>query len=175
MKRYAERPEITVVPMAVADKPGDRTLYVNEFDATNSLLPRPSAARRYYPRTAGPKTTIQVAATTIDEFVSKHGAESVHILKLDIQGGELMALQGATRTLRDGQLPLVYTETQFVPHYEGNPLLAEVWTYLAGFGYTLFDIYDLHRATNGQLRYGDALFISESLREGVVDQYGEEP
>jgi len=145
------------------------------MEATNSLLPRPRTARRYYPKSAGPKSIIKVEVTTIDEFVDSEGSDSIDVLKLDIQGGELMAFQGAAKALRENHVRLIFTETMFVPHYEGNPLFYELWAFLADFGYTLLDFYRLKKAANGQLRFGDALFINRELRDVVVDKSPAEP
>ena len=174
-RRFARDPAVRVVPRAVADAPGHTTLYVNESPATNSLLPRPRESRRYYPSYAGPRTTIEVEVTAVDAFVAAEGIEEVGVLKLDIQGGEVLALRGARRLLESGRLPIVYTEAMFVPHYEGGPLFHELWAELARYGYSLFDLYDLHRATNGQLRYADALFVSAALRSEGIDRQPEEP
>ncbi len=37
------------------------------------------------------------------------------------------------------------------------------------------DVYDLHRASNGQIRYGDALFVNDAVRSDVIDAFTEEP
>ena len=163
------------MPKAVAKENGTATFYVNKFDPTNSLLPRPNSDRRYYPKTAGHKETIEVEVITLDEFLKSNHIPVIDILKFDIQGGELNALHGAESLLKAGNTPLIYTEIMFIPHYEGAPLFHEIWSFLSRFGYSLFDIYDLHRATNGQLRYGDALFVSESVRNDVINKYSEEP
>ena len=42
--------------------------------------------------------TVSVPSTTLDEVTS--GLEHVHVLKMDLEGAELMALKGAGRTLR---------------------------------------------------------------------------
>lgn len=173
-QKHAEDKGIKLVEAAVADQPGKRSFYVNAFDPTNSLLPRASSTRRYYAKGAGPKTTIEVDVITLNDFAAKEKVVNLSILKLDIQGGELMALKGASKLLQGGAIPLVYTEIMFVPHYEGAPLFHEVWAYLAQFGYTLFDIYDLAHASNGQLRYGDALFVSPATR-AMIDSSPEEP
>jgi FkbM family methyltransferase len=164
---------VKVFPLAVSDQVGTATLYVNHFDPTHSLLPRPSSQRRYYPRYAGPKTTIEVEVTCIDTFAAQNDIKEIDILKLDIQGGELNALRGALQALQS--VPLVYLEIAFVPHYENAPLLYETWKFLADLDYSLFNIYDLYTASNGQLRYGDALFIHKHVRDGVVDRFPDEP
>lgn len=174
-KQFHDDQKIHVVPKAVAREKGVATFYVNEFDPTNSLFPRPASDRRYYPKSAGPKETIEVEVISLDEFLRSNNVSAVEILKMDIQGGELNALRGAESLLRAGGASLIFTEIAFIPHYEGAPLFHEVWSFLSKFDYSLFDIYDLHRATNGQLRYGDALFVSNSMRNHVVNEYSEEP
>jgi hypothetical protein len=161
--------------MAVTNENGNKTFYLNDADATHSLLPRSVSGRRYYPRSAGPKGNIEVQTTTLDEFVAVHRISATDILKFDIQGGELMAMHGAQALLQSGQVALIYTEAFFIPHYEGAPLFYEVWSFLAGFGYSPFGMYKIHRATNGQIRYGDVLFVSESMRKDVINKFPEEP
>ncbi len=174
-KRHSDDRKIHLVPKAVGYQPGTATFYVNAFDATNSLLRRPTSDRRYYPKSAGPKEAIEVDVVDLAGFVRTNNISTIDVLKLDIQGGELDALRGAEPLFEAGSISVVYTEIMFVPHYEGAPLFHEVWSFLSNFGYSLFDIYDLHRATNGQLRYGDAIFVSESVRNSVIDEYPEEP
>jgi FkbM family methyltransferase len=174
-KQFSDDRKIHIVPRAVAQQNGTATFYVNEFDATNSLLPRPVNDRRYYPKSAGPKETIEVEVINLDDFLKENSISMIDILKFDIQGGELSALRGAESLLKAGSTPLIFTEIMFAPHYEGAPLFHEIWSFLSRFGYSLFDIYSLHRAANGQLRYGDALFVSEYARNNVINKYPEEP
>jgi FkbM family methyltransferase len=170
-KTFRNDSKTKVIPMAVSDHEGDRTLYINEIDATNSLLPVAATPRRYLPGKGGSKASIQVSATSIDQFMKSQGMDAVHILKMDIQGGELAALKGAETALKRNRVHLIYTEIMFVPHYENQPLLNDIWDFLSGYGYSLFDIYYLHRANNGQLRYADALFVSTDVRKNVIDTH----
>jgi FkbM family methyltransferase len=174
-KKFANDDKVHIVPKAVAEESGRRAFYANEFDATNSLLPRPAFDRRYYPQKAGPKDVMEVEVTALDGFATVNGVSEIDILKLDIQGGELMGLHGAKALLQTGCISLIYTEIAFIPHYEGAPLFHEIWSFLVDFGYSLFDIFDIHRATNGQIRYGNALFVGESVRSNVIDKYPAEP
>ena len=173
-KNFRDDSKTRIIPLAVADQSGQRTLYINEIGATNSLLPAATTSRRYLPGKGETKASIQVNATSIDEFMENHRVGAIHILKMDIQGGELSALKGAEIAFKENQIPIVYTEVMFVPHYENQPLLNDIWDFLARFGYTLFDIYYLQRANNGQLRYADALFVSADVRKSVIDTHLEE-
>jgi FkbM family methyltransferase len=174
-QRHQNDPSIEIIPLAVSNTPGTRTFYVNGFDAAHSLLPRPKKGRRYYPKHAGPDATIEVQVTTVDEFVRQRNLERVDVLKLDIQGGELMALHGAVDTINHKGVGLIYTEILFVELYADNPLFHEICAFLASLGFSLFSLYHLRTASNGQLRFGDALFVSREIRQKVIDRYEEEP
>jgi len=173
--RFSSDPSVHIYESAVSDVNGKKTFFVNENDATSSLLPRTKDERRYYSKTADSLCTIDVDALTIDEILQKNGIDQIDILKFDIQGGELLALRGAEKALQESRVSVIYTETLFVPHYEKNPLLLDLWKYLDQYSYTFFDIYDLYRATNGQLRFADTLFINKDTRSRVLDTYKEEP
>jgi FkbM family methyltransferase len=175
LKEICNDPNTTIIASAVADRSGQRMLHINEIDQTNSLLPEATTSRRYLPKQAFTKTIIQADVTSIDEFIRNYPVKTVDVLKMDIQGGELMALKGAAETLKEKQISVIFTETMFIPLYEKQPLLHEIWNFLGQFGYTLFDLYGLHRAINGQLRYGDALFVNEDVRRRVIDRYPQEP
>jgi FkbM family methyltransferase len=121
--RFSSDPSIHVYECAVSDVNGKKTFYVNDNDATSSLLPRTKGERRYYSKKAGSRCTVEVDVLTIDEILQQNGIDHIDILKFDIQGGELMALRGAEKTLQESRVSVIYTETLFVPHYEKNPYL----------------------------------------------------
>jgi len=173
--RFSSDPSVHIYECAVSDVCGKKTFYVNDNDATNSLLPRTKDGRRYFSKAADSRCTVEVDALTIDQILEENDIKHIDILKFDIQGGELMALRGAQKALMESRMSMIYTETLFVPHYEKNPLLLDLWKYLDQYKYTFFDIYDLYRATNGQLRFADTLFISNETRSRVLDSYKEEP
>ena len=74
-----------------------------------------------------------------------------------------------TGLLRRRAVGLIYTEASFVPHHRGGPLFHEVAGLLAGYGYGLYNIYNLVRAGNGQLRLAEALFVSPGIRRRALD------
>lgn len=161
----ARHPHAHVYPLAISDSIGDRTFYVNTtYHATNSLLPRPTSGMRYYPEGARLDEMINVRSDTLDAFVQRSRIARIDILKMDIQGGELSALRGASQLLDNQTIRLIMTEIMFVPHYEGGALFHEINDLLLGKGYSLFGIYDLHYAENGQLRFADAIYINGDMR-----------
>jgi hypothetical protein len=145
------------------------------MSATNSLLPRPRNLKRYYPQNAETVGQVEVETTTLDTFCKHSAISKIDILKMDIQGGELLALQGATDLLSESLVDLIYTEVIFVPHYEGGPLFHELSGFLSRYDYSLFDLFLIKHGNNGQLRHGDAIFVSNKMRAVIVDSFNPEP
>jgi FkbM family methyltransferase len=61
------------------------------------------------------------------------GLGEVDFFKLDVQGAELMVLQGAERVLKD--VVAIQVEVEFLELYENQPLFADVDRYLRGQGF----------------------------------------
>jgi hypothetical protein len=66
------------------------------------------------------------------------------------------------------------TEFFFIQHYDSVPLLDALWSHLRGFGYEIYDLFKGPHASNGQIRYGDAIFVSPSFRQAILDAAREE-
>jgi FkbM family methyltransferase len=168
-------PNIRRHPLAAGDFDGTTVLHRNGYAPTHSLLPRPSAGKRYFPETAGAVGFVEVPVTRLDTFCRQQAIDFVGVLKLDVQGGEVAALTGATELLSAGRIGVLCTEVAFVPHYRDAPLMLDVWQLLAKFGYTPYDLHAQLYGTDGQLRYADALFVSPAFRRDLIDPMTVEP
>ncbi len=76
--------------------------------------------------------TRRVRTRRLDDIPQARGAD---FLKVDVQGAELMVLQGAQEMLRD--VLVIQTEAEFLPLYKGQPLFADVDAFLRGRGFVL--------------------------------------
>jgi FkbM family methyltransferase len=161
--------------LAVTDRCGETTFHINHWTATSSLYPRPAESRRYFPEAATTARQVTVETTTLDAFCAAREISRLDILKMDIQGGELKALHGASELLKREAIDVIFTEAMFVPHYEGAPLYHELAGFLASHGYSLYDLFLAAHGSNGQLRYGDAIFVSSRIRSEVIDRLPAEP
>ncbi|MFM7642287.1 MAG: FkbM family methyltransferase, partial [Cyanobium sp.] len=94
------------------------------------------------------------------------------MLKLDLQGGELEALEGARYLLSRENIAIVYTEAVFIQKYEHQPLLRDLWSHLSAHGYRLHSLHDIKTGSYGrdqnlfrntQYNQCDAVFISNAL------------
>ena len=163
------------IQMGVSHTIGTREFYVNQRDGTNSLFPRPKSSRRYYSKDDKTIDRIEIQVTTIDDFCRKESISEIQVFKMDIQGGELLALKGATEKLERGSIALIYSEVSFIPHYEGGAMFYEICNFLANYNYSLFDVYNHMYAKNGQLRFADAIFVSPRIRKDIIDSFEPEP
>ncbi len=152
--------------LAVADVSGARPFYFNADSVTGSLLPSSATATRVLPDSLiKPVGSVDVPTTTLDDFCSGHAIDRIDVLKMDIQGGELMALQGASRMLESKAIDLIYTEVVFVELYEGQADFHDLCRFLSDYDYTLFGLYNLNSGRDSILAWGDSIFIAPRLRD----------
>jgi FkbM family methyltransferase len=144
----------------VSREPGKSSIYEPNFEKLCSF----PDAKRF--ETVSEILIPASRVSTLDITLPKHGIRDVDFLKLDTQGSELSILLGGQDYLRSSIVGLK-VEVEFLDVYKGQPLFADVDTYIRGNG---FQLMDLRRAywkrrdyTNfvgkGQLVFGDALYL----------------
>ena len=134
---------VTVIEKAVGDREGSATLYVPESD--NSGLASLN-------QMAGAKA-IDVPVITLDRFVRELGLKRVDVMKIDIEGAEVMAFEGAKELLSAAKAPDVI----FGAHPGSD---AAKW--LESAGYTIYE-FVLQREWEAR-----NLFASKRKVEGEV-------
>lgn len=82
-----------------------------------------------------PKTTFNLPTTTLDHLVQIGEIETPDVISLDIQGSELNALIGGWDCL--DHAVCVLTEAEFLPLYEGQPLIGDLQEMLWDKGFFL--------------------------------------
>lgn len=103
-------------------------------------------------------TDPQCDATTIDELFGDRLRTPI-LLKLDLEGHELAALEGATSLLP--RVDVVLTEVSFFDVNDtGRLLLGDLLIFLRARGFELYDIASLSgRPRDSRLRQADAVFV----------------
>lgn len=99
-KRANRFHQMEIISKAVADSDGRLVPFylVNRGDSfLNSLVDHPTGATTSL---AGQESTIQVQTVTLDEFCKRTNLQPAAV-KLDIEGAELLALQGCRRLLEE--------------------------------------------------------------------------
>ena len=161
-KRAEADPSIVAYQLALSDKVGSARFHVSEWADASSLLPPKDTGSTFdaYQASTG---TIEVKTTTLDTIAEQHHISAIDILKMDAQGAELSILQGGAGLLSAGKIRMVYTEAQFRPLYDGAGTFDRISVYLAQFGFTLHNLFNINHNQRGEACWCDALFV----RDGV--------
>src|SRR5476651_212342 len=108
----------------------------------------------------------QVHTVSLDKFSTDQRLETVDILKMDIQGGELQALKGAAGLLGRGAISVIALEVLFKPLYKAQPLFWDVADHLRSFGYGLHGLFECHYHSRNPnvLSWADAIFTAPQLQ-----------
>ncbi len=97
----------------------------------------------------------EIDVTTLDLLLEQGALPAPNFIKLDTQGCELDILKGATTAL-EGPLLALETEVEFLPLYRGQPLFADVDSFLRGKGFELVGFKTLYSKL-------DARFIERGM------------
>jgi hypothetical protein len=81
--------------------------------------------------------TEEIKLTTIDLYCKKNNIEQIHFLKLDIEGHELNALNGAKNMIEKGKIDFI--------QFEFGGCNIDSRTYFQDFYYILKDKYKIYR------------------------------
>lgn len=153
-----KNPNILPINCALSSANGELNLYVNAQDSTNSLSPTGEMGKKYQSWQTETVSTEVVQVLTLNSWGKQNSIKEIELLKLDVQGFELSALQGAQDYL-SSSVRLIYTEVEFVKIYKENCLYFELENFLRQFNFELFQLYNLTSGEDGQLVTGDAIFI----------------
>lgn len=155
-------PRIRHGKFALSDQSGHALLQINQSEGTNSLLEANDDGKKVYGDLLSPVAEVKVKTQTLDDFIKANRIEHIDFLKLDLQGGELPALRGATKAMENGSIQCILCEIMFEPHYTAQPtagaLLHEL---IEKRGFTLFNLYQSHYH-HGKILQVDALFLHSS-------------
>jgi FkbM family methyltransferase len=170
----------TYLPHVIGD--GARhTLYICHAPGMTSLLPpNPAVLNLFhgFPDWGRVLSTELVDTVRLDDVPETAGTE---MIKIDIQGAELMALSHGRTRLRDALL--IHCEVEFLPMYIGQPLFSEVETFLRGEGFVLHRFFPaVSRVVRpllvnnnmyaglSQLLWADAIFIKDLSRPETLSE-----
>jgi len=97
---------VTIVEQALSSTTGSAEMFVSPWSAFHSLNVEGASKRSDHDLQAG---QISVQTVTLDEFVKGEEGRAPDLLKIDVEGAELIVLEGARETLRSCR-PLLLCE-----------------------------------------------------------------
>jgi len=159
-KRFSGDARVAVHASALGPRAGTAELTVLNRRTLSSMLTATGIHEKYAGQDIRETGRVTVPMVQLDA-VLPGGAD---IIKLDLQGFELAALEGAVGILpRAG---LILAETAFYPLYDGQPLFPALRAFLAGHGFAFEGLYDPYYDGGGRLASGDALFAGPGVHSG---------
>lgn len=158
LKRRFQEPRFSVYQCALSDEESICKMEVLSSDLSSSIL----RVRRDMPNISGVldlsvRETIECRLTTLDTVMAEaQWKDNVDLLKIDVQGAELLTLRGAQQTLP--RVRFLLTEVSFAPYYEGACLFAQAYDLITKCGLRLLSLHENFRGLDGGLLECDALF-----------------
>jgi FkbM family methyltransferase len=97
----------------------------------------------------------------LDDLVKRHPATGpFQIMKLDIQGSELAALQGASQILQT--VELIFAEISVMNYNTGAPSFFALHAHMESIGFVFYDIVEMGRVQRSLLNQFDAVWVKKS-------------
>ena len=122
---------------ALSDRNGEVLFYEARNRVSSSLLPMANLHLQAAPESQL-VASVPVPARRLDDYLSEHKVDSPAFLKLDVQGAELLVLQGAQQALKD--IVGVQLELSLCRLYENQPLYWEIDAFLRSHGFECWEI-----------------------------------
>jgi FkbM family methyltransferase len=102
----------------------------------------------------------EVEMVAIDDLCDEKSLTGPYLIKVDVQGGELVALSGAARSLSDAEV--VILEVSLFQFVEGGPEVYDIVAFMKANGFVAYDMFGGHtRPLDGALAQVDIVFVKE--------------
>jgi FkbM family methyltransferase len=129
-KKYEGVKNCSIYPVAVSDKKGSVSF--------NHVISNPAYSgirKRRYDRAKERDVQITVATDTLDNIIPEN--QPVHLVKIDVEGAEMLVLQGASRILH-AYKPLIIFEFGLGGSDVYGTTPEKLFPFLKKFGYDIF-------------------------------------
>jgi FkbM family methyltransferase len=156
-ENFADSPNIQVVQAAIANHNDTVTLHLTSLESSSSILPWKQYSE-IYPNIKEIQQ-LTLSSRTLDTLLEELNLSpsDFNILILDIQGAELLALEGANQLLNT--LDAIYTNVHYQELFEGGALAEEVNQFLSDYQ---FDI--VAEDTPYHPAWGEAFYVRQTVR-----------
>jgi len=148
-------------PVAVSEQEGAVTMYLadeRKRSGWHALAPSPERSGR-----------VDVRAVTLDGYAREKGIRRVHVLKIDIEGAELLAFRGAPGLLSGPEAPIIQSEMcdEHTAHF--GYTCADAKAHLAEHGYGCYrcrpgGAWEVVETQSAHPRYENVLFLKPEHR-----------
>lgn len=141
----------------VGKAPGNLTYYRRRNDAMGTGNSVYKENTQFYDENQYDKVTL--AVRRLDDIAAKHSVGPFQLLKIDVQGAEVDAIQGATKILES--VDVIYTECSLMNYNHGAPPFLDLYVLLDHFGFAFFTVAN-HFYKDGLCLQFDAFFVKKT-------------
>jgi FkbM family methyltransferase len=158
--RAGRNPAWTCFPVAIGDRSERTTMNAARDSISSSILPVTDRHLSAAPSSA-PAGEVPVEVARLDDLAPRIlEPDDRAFLKLDVQGHEKAALEGAQETL--SQVDVIEAELSLVELYQGQPLFEEVYGFIKASGFRCVGIEpEFVEPVRGYLLQVNGLFIRD--------------
>jgi FkbM family methyltransferase len=150
-------PDSKIFKIAIGNESRICVMNQSDFTPCSSLLNGSDLLGEDY-NNAAKITEIQVPVARLDECLQEENLDSEILVKFDVQGFEIPAIQGAIKTLEKASIVVI--ETCFFRRlYQKQPLFHEIYTLMYDLGFSFMgNAEQQKRKTDGRIVEADAVF-----------------
>jgi FkbM family methyltransferase len=110
-----------------------------------------------------PNATVEtIPGVSIDDYIMSHQIKAVHLIKMDIEGAEVFALQGMKKVLRSTHPPRILTEINALRLRDAGCEPTSIHSLLSQYGYKSY------RVVGRALLREDTIAFSDSALENCL-------
>jgi FkbM family methyltransferase len=104
---------------------------------------------------------VQAPITTIDEIIERRKVGPFQLLKLDIQGGEVDALNGAKKMIES--VEVLQSEGSFLSYNEGSPSFFQLYSLLYSLGFEFYGVQEIMTSEGIPIQF-DGIFVKRTSK-----------
>ena len=154
-KVFADDPRTTLHQQAMGVEPGNAEIHVSQRMDSSSLLPISKRQHEIFPGTQEASRRV-ITVVRGDDALAGADLPGPLLIKLDVQGFELAALQGMPELLE--RADHVYTEVSFLSLYDGQALAHELVAFITASGFRFSGVHNVVPGQDGAAVQADLLF-----------------
>tara|TARA_B100001093_G_C26753451_1_gene982260 strand:+ start:130 stop:858 length:729 start_codon:yes stop_codon:yes gene_type:complete len=150
-EKFLNNKRVNIITKAVSDEVGQQIFFETNRTGSGSLLKVGELAKRDYDMEQAEDFSVET--TTLDKFFID---EKIDVLQIDVQGAELMVLEGAVETLPN--IRAVFVEVSVHPNlYQNSVVFDDLHNFFNKFGFHLCLFGTGYNLT------GNALYVRQNL------------
>jgi FkbM family methyltransferase len=142
---------------ALSDKIGKIILNSFSVGGTSSILKMNEKSSSLQEIGMAEAGSYEVATTTLDHLWTQLGSPKVDLMKIDVQGAELIVLGQGEDCLRATER--VWIEVSFEPLYHNSALFPEVYSFMSSRGFGMHVYSPVFQSKAGEILQADLLFV----------------